>query len=65
MTNKKFKPPVDFLFTKGSKWQELANFISRKNRNISIIKDLNKDPVLKKIHAQRDKIYSNIFKQKS
>lgn len=46
----------------GSKWQELANFISRKNREISIIKDFEKDPALKKIHNQRDKIFLNLFK---
>jgi hypothetical protein len=48
--------------SQGSKWQELANFISRKNRQISIIKDFEKDPTLKKIHTQRDKIFLNQLK---
>ena len=65
MIGKKFKPQITAPFKKGSKWQELANFISRKNRAISLIKDIEKDPALKKIHTQRDKILSNIFKQKS
>ncbi len=63
MIDKKFNPQISPPFKKGSKWQELANFISRKNRDISIIKDIEKDPALKKIHTQRDKIFSKIFKQ--
>ena len=64
--NKKKKqllPKVPVPFQKGSKWQELANFISRKNRDICILKDVKKDPNLKKIHEQRDKIYSKLFKK--
>ncbi len=65
-TNKKKKklPKVSIFFEKGSKWQELANFISRKNREISIIKDFKKDPYLKKIHLQRDKIFAKEFSKK-
>lgn len=51
-------------FQNGSKWLELANLIARKNRDISIIKDFEKDPSLKKIHAQRDKICSKNFHKK-
>ncbi|MBN2479377.1 MAG: hypothetical protein JXA94_04035 [Parachlamydiales bacterium] len=57
----KIEPP---FFKKGSKWQELANLIARKNRQISIIEDFKKDPNLKKIHIQKDKIFSKIFSQK-
>jgi hypothetical protein len=64
MIEKKFKSKISFPLKKGSKWQELANFISRKNRDISIIKDIEKDPALKKIHIQRDKIYSSSFSKK-
>jgi hypothetical protein len=64
MIGKNFNLQITPFFKKGSKWQELANFISRKNRSISIIKDIQKDPVLKKIHLQRDKIFSEIFNQK-
>jgi len=63
MIEKKINPKIIPPFKKGSKWQELANFISRKNRTISIIKDTRKDPALKKIHIQRDKIHSKLFKQ--
>ncbi len=45
------------FYKKGSKWQGLANLISRKNREISIITD-EKDPRLKKIHLQKTKIFS-------
>lgn len=62
--NKKTKPPAVSFSNKGTKWQELANFISRKNRDISIVKDFEKDPNLKKIHSQRDKIFSKEFFQK-
>jgi len=41
-----------------SKWLELANLISRENRKISIIEEI-KDPVLKKIHDQRVKFFSD------
>ena len=41
-----------------SKWQELANLVSRENRDITIKKDLEKDPQLKKIHDQRNRIFS-------
>ncbi|NGX32869.1 MAG: hypothetical protein K1060chlam4_00925 [Candidatus Anoxychlamydiales bacterium] len=61
---KKTMPKVPVPFRKGTKWQELANFISRKNREISIIKDFKKDPTLKKIHSQRDKIFAKEFNQK-
>jgi len=61
MIEKKINQKIISPFKKGSKWQELANFISRKNRDISIIKDIQKDPMLKKIHFQRDKIYSKSF----
>ncbi|NGX52509.1 MAG: hypothetical protein KR126chlam5_00809 [Candidatus Anoxychlamydiales bacterium] len=61
---KKTLSKVPVTFQKGSKWQELANFISRKNREISIIKDFEKDPSLKKIHSQRDKIFAKEFSQK-
>ncbi|NGX44692.1 MAG: hypothetical protein K1060chlam3_00864 [Candidatus Anoxychlamydiales bacterium] len=61
---KKTLSKVPVPFQKGSKWQELANFISRKNREISIIKDFEKDPYLKKIHSQRDKIFAKEFSQK-
>jgi hypothetical protein len=44
---------------KGSKWQELANFISRKYRTISI-QELKKDPTLRKIHEQIEKIFSHL-----
>ncbi|NGX33781.1 MAG: hypothetical protein K1060chlam1_00122 [Candidatus Anoxychlamydiales bacterium] len=62
--NKKTLPKAFASFQKGSKWQELANFISRKNRDISIIKDFEKDPNLKKIHTQRDKIFAKKFTRK-
>lgn len=64
MIQKKINPQIIPPFTKGSKWLELANFISRKNRDISIIKDVEKDPALKKIHNQRDKIFSSLLKNK-
>lgn len=60
MREKKSKT-ADISFQKGSKWLELANLVARKNRDISIIKDFEKDPSLKKIHTQRDKIYSKKF----
>jgi len=44
----------------GSKWQELANIVARKNREISIIKDVENDPVLKKIHSQKNKTFSDL-----
>ena len=62
--NIKRLPKVPIPFQKGSKWQELANFISIKNREISIIKDFKKDPNLKKIHTQRDKIFAKDFSKK-
>lgn len=61
--NKTKTTEIDFFEQKGSKWQELANFLSRKNRSICIIEDIKKDPSLKKIHLQRDKIYSKLFKK--
>lgn len=64
MIGKKINSQIAPPFRKGSKWTELANFISRKNREISIIKDVENDPVLKKIHEQRDKIFSTLFKEK-
>ena len=62
--NKKTIPKAFASFQKDSKWQELENFISRKNRDISIIKDFEKDPNLKKIHTQRDKIFAKKFTRK-
>jgi len=53
---KKITPEIFIPFKKGSKWKELANLISRKNRQILVIKDIKKDPALRKIHEQRDKI---------
>lgn len=63
MKDKKNKT-IPTPFQIGSKWQELANLIARKNRQISIIEDFEKDPSLKKIHTQRDKIYSKTFIKK-
>lgn len=63
MKEKKNKT-IPIPFQSGSKWLELANIIARKNRNISIIKDFEKDPSLKKIHAQKDKICSKKFYKK-
>jgi len=45
---------------KGSKWQELANLLSRKSRSFSLLKD-SQDPFLKKVHEQRDKIFSKLI----
>jgi len=61
--NKSKKTEFESFIHKSSKWQELANFISRKNRDICILKDVKKDPNLKKIHEQRDKIHSKLFKK--
>jgi len=58
----KIEPP---FVKKGSKWLELANLLSRKSREYHIIEDVKKDPALKKIHIQMDKIFSKIsFKRK-
>ncbi len=49
---------------KSDKWQELANLVSSTyRRKFSLIEEV-KDPALKKIHEQREKIFSKIPKTK-
>ncbi|MFA6119422.1 MAG: hypothetical protein WC688_05860 [Parachlamydiales bacterium] len=64
MIVRKTTSPVFSTNQQGSKWQELANLVSRKARKISILKDEQTDPALKKTHEKINDLFIKKNKKK-